>query len=128
MTSADEDLGKRWEQFKNESWVRTNYTNKFEDEDGNEVDWRTDPKARGEYFDQVETDYTYFCYDQKDAEACQKRAEFLATFRVDFREAFAEYSRCCTTYKTPGCCTNAAKHMWHGYLHRKHTNKWIFSK
>ena len=77
MTSADEDLGKRWEQFKNESWVRTNYTNKFEefgylclyftivvrlvwstkhnlkkDEDGNEVDWRTDPKARGEYFDQ----------------------------------------------------------------------------
>jgi len=31
MTESDEDLGKRWEQFKNESWVRTNYTNKFEE-------------------------------------------------------------------------------------------------
>ena len=36
------------------------------DDDGNEIDWRTDPKAREDYFNQVETDYTYFCYDQKE--------------------------------------------------------------
>ena len=36
------------------------------DDDGNEIDWRTDPKARDDYFNQVETDYTYFCYDQKE--------------------------------------------------------------
>lgn len=138
------------------------FTTLEQDEAGNEIDWRSDPEARLEYFNQgirgdtlisclitskqlsislsdltvlvssyqvgtncvinvldikqyliecypgiVETDYTYFCYDQRDPEACQKRADFMATFRLDYDEARNEYDRCCATYATPGCCLNA---------------------
>lgn len=112
MSEDDEDLGKRWKKFKQENWERTNYSNKFLDDDGKEVDWLDDPVARDEYFNQIETDYTYFCYDQQDPEACQKRADFLATFRSDYDEANAEYNRCCEKYKTPGCCLKAAHYMY----------------
>jgi len=112
----EEELGERWKKFKQENWARTAYSNKFTDEDGFDIDWRTDPKAREDYFNQVETDYTYFCYDQKDPEACQKRADFLATFRADFVEARAEYDRCCTKYQTPGCCLKSAHFMYHAEL------------
>ena len=33
----------------------------------------------------------------------------MATFRLDYNEANAEYDRCCETYGTPGCCFNGAK-------------------
>jgi len=112
----EEELGERWKKFKKENWARTSYSNKFTDDDGNEIDWRTDPKARDDYFNQVETDYTYFCYDQKDPEACQKRAEFLSTFRSDFVEARAEYDRCCAKYQTPGCCLKSAHFMYYDEL------------
>jgi len=126
MTSTDdepdEDLGERWAKFKADNWERTNYSSKFQDEYGNEIDWRTDPEARLEYFNQVETDYTYFCYDQKDPEACQKRADFMATFRLDNKEAGAEYDRCCATYGTPGCCLNAAKFNMRQFMMAKKDN------
>ena len=56
---------------------------------------------------------------KKDPEACQKRAEFLSTFRSDFVEARAEYDRCCAKYKTPGCCLKSAHFMYYDELKKE---------
>ena len=56
---------------------------------------------------------------KKDPEACQKRADFLSTFRSDFVEARAEYDRCCAKYKTPGCCLKSAHFMYYDELKKE---------
>ena len=69
--------------------------------------WTETKETRIEYMDNIEQQYTYFCYGEKDYEACQKRAEFLMNFRQKYELAQEEFVRCCETFKTPGCCNQA---------------------
>jgi hypothetical protein len=74
-------------------------------------DWTATAETRKEYMDNIEQQYTYFCYGEKDEEACQKRAEFLINFRVNYMKGTEELLRCCKDHKSPGCCNQAAKLM-----------------
>merc|ERR1712233_107803 len=40
-------------------------------------EWWSSSAGQTEYFDNLDQQYTYFCYGENDYEACQKRAEFL---------------------------------------------------
>merc|ERR1739848_467832 len=112
----DESVGQRWKEYKSENWSRTSNDGgvgfvqdpKMSDPT---YDWTKTAETRKEYMDNIEQQYTYFCYGEKDYEACQKRAEFLQTFRMQYDKATAEFVRCCEEFKTPGCCHSAAKNV-----------------
>lgn len=84
----EEDVGQRWKEYKKENWSRTSNDSgvgfvgddfvideKMQDPT---YDWTATRETRVEYMDNIEQQYTYFCYGEKDPEACQKRADFLS--------------------------------------------------
>ena len=75
-------FGGRWREYKADAWSRTDNKSGVgfvQDEKLNDptYDWTASRETRIEYFDNIEQQYTYFCYGEKDYEACQKRAELL---------------------------------------------------
>lgn len=113
---SEEAVGQRWKEYKKESWSRTGndtgvgfvMDEKYQDPT---YDWTSTKEGQKDFMDNLEQQYTYFCYGEKDYEACQKRAEFLQTFRMQYEQAQAEFERCCETYKTPGCCNSARQNL-----------------
>jgi len=112
----DENIGQRWYEYKKDNWSRTSVSSGVGKTVGFEIDekmqdptynWTETKETRIEYMDNIEQQYTYFCYGEKDYEACQKRAEFLMNFRQKYELAQEEFVRCCETFKTPGCCNQA---------------------
>ena len=89
------EVGTRWREYKKESWSRAglqtgaantggvtggwsgdkyNIDEKMADPS---FEWWSSSAGQTEYFDNLDQQYTYFCYGENDYEACQKRAEFL---------------------------------------------------
>jgi len=123
MSSENEEapVGGRWKEYTQESWTRTSIvggtggTGFVQDERMNDpsVDWMNSKESRQEFFNNLEQQYTYFCYGEKDYEACQKRADFLITFRQRYQDGKDEYKSCCNKYGSPGCCFNLSKMIIH---------------
>lgn len=66
----------------------------------------TDPKETQEYLHDVETEYSFGCYDQKEADACHRLAEFQETIRRNYPPAGPIYKENCDKSKYSKSCLN----------------------
>jgi len=69
----------------------------------------TDEKETQEYLRDVETEYSFGCYDQKEPDACHRLAEFYESVRKNFLKAGPIYQENCDNTKYPRSCHKFAQ-------------------
>ncbi|PAV89896.1 hypothetical protein WR25_15213 [Diploscapter pachys] len=69
---------------------------------------------RREYVKNIGIEYRYGCYEEKRADSCQLLAEYMETFELNSKGAFALYKKNCEERKWPRSCYKLAMYILAG--------------
>jgi hypothetical protein len=66
-------------------------------------EFKTEEEVK-EYFNNLETEYSFQCYSEKLTEGCERLGTFFESIRRNFKQANNVYKMNCDVYKYPRSC------------------------